>query len=100
MITKEEFEKLWPHPMEEYFQESVIGYYADGSQYDYRYGVKWAGDMQSLLNKASLYGWQSSFDDSTKVVKIEKHFDNGMYRIATYTPFDAEHLDISFHHDS
>ena len=90
---------VWPHPEEEYFSESVIGYYADGRQYDYHYGNKWAGDMQELINLSEKYGWEKSFDEETKVFKFEKHFPNGMYRIATYTPRIPDKLDITVHYD-
>ena len=61
----------WEHPEEEYFQESVIGYYEDGRQYDYHYGTKWAGDMQALINQADLYGWKKSFNEETKVFTFD-----------------------------
>ena len=89
---------VWPHPEEEYFQESVIGYYEDGRQYDYHYGNKWAGDMQHLINQADLYGWKKHFDEETKVFTFEKHFKSGMYRIATYTPRIPEKLDLTVHY--
>ena len=65
---------VWPHPEEEYFQYSVIGYYEDGRRYDYHYGNKWAGDMQHLINQADLNGWKKHFDEQTKVFTFEKHF--------------------------
>ena len=94
-MDRTQFEKIWGHPMEEYFQVAIIGYYEDGRQYDYRYEMKWAGDMQQALNTATKYNWKIKFDDETKVFTLDKHFSSGMYRIATYTPMDKDSLDIS-----
>ena len=94
------WEDTWPHPEEEYFNEAVLGYYEDGTQYDYQYGFVWAGDMQSYIEKAYRYMWKVSFNEETKVITFEKHFKSGMYRIATYTPRFPEKLDLAVHYDN
>lgn len=98
-MDKAQFEKIWGHPMEEYFSGKIIGYYADGRQYDYRYENKWAGNMQQLLDDATKHHWSIKFDEASKVFTLEKHFPSGMYRIATYTPYDRDKLDLAVHYD-
>ena len=83
------------HPLDECFKFELISYYADGRIYESHRSTVWAGTIQDRIDEAAKYKWTVSFDPETKVFRFEKHFANGMYRIATYTPYSREKLDIA-----
>lgn len=83
------------HPLEECFQFELVSYYADGRIYETNRSTVWAGTIQDRIIDAKRYHWKIDYDPDTKVFRFEKHFANGMYRIATYTPYNKEKLDIA-----
>ena len=85
------------HPLEEYYKCELISYYPDGRIYDTEHHSTWAGDMQDVIDDGRKYHWEMKFDAETKVFTFEKHFPNKMYRVATYTPYDKDKLDITVH---
>ena len=82
-------------PMSEFFQCELISYYPDGRIYETSHHSTWAGDMQDIVDDSKRYRWTMKFDPETKVFTFEKHFSSNMYRIATYTPYDKDALDIA-----
>ena len=84
-------------PANMHFHTVVESFYANGKHYDTNSFNTPITDMQGIIQDALHYRWTISFDKETKVFKFEKHFPNGMYRIATYTPYDKDALDMSVH---
>ena len=83
------------HPKEECFRCELISYYANGRVYETSHHTTWAGEMHDVIDDGRRYKWTMDYNPKTKVFKFEKHFANGMYRIATYTPFDKERLEMT-----
>ena len=82
-------------PKSEFFQCKLVSYYPDGRIYDMSCHSTWAGDMQNIIDEGIRYKWKMDYDPETKVFTFEKHFASKMYRIATYTPYDKDALDIN-----
>ena len=85
------------HPLDEYFRCELVSYYANGRIYEMSNHSTWAGDMQDVVMDGKKNKWSIDYDPETKVFRFEKHFPSGMYRIATYTPYNKEKLDIAVH---
>lgn len=83
------------HPINEYFKCELVSYYANGRIYETSHHSTWAGDMQDVILNGQQNKWSIDYNPETKVFKFEKHFANGMYRIATYTPYDKDALDMN-----
>ena len=84
-------------PIDEYFKCELVSYYANGRIYETSRHSTWAGDMQWVVMNARKNKWSIDYNPETKVFKLEKHFANGMYRIATYTPYNKDALDLNVH---
>ena len=82
-------------PMSEFFQCKLVSYYPDGRIYETSYHSTWAGDMQDVIDDSIKYHWSMNYDSETKVFTFEKHFASKMYRIATYTPYDKDAMEIT-----
>lgn len=85
------------HPTNEYFHCEVVSYYQNGKIYERSNHSTWAGDMQYVINDGKRNKWEITYNPENKVFKLEKHFPNGMYRIATYTPYDSSSLNMTVH---
>ena len=85
------------HPHDEYYRCELVSYYANGRIYEMSNHTTWAGDMQDIIMDSEKFKWSIDFNPETKVFRFEKHFSNGMYRIATYTPYNKDALDITVH---
>lgn len=90
-----EYNNKLNRPLNAYFRACVVAYYRDGRIYDSEHHSTPVDEMPRLLANAERYGWAIDYDPETKVFKFEKHFPNGMYRIATYTPFDKDAIEVN-----
>ena len=83
------------YPLEAYFRVCVVSYYRNGQIYESNHFSTPFNEMQDVLDDAERYHWSVDYNHETKVFTLEKHFPNGMYRIATYTPFDKDAIEIN-----
>ena len=89
--------KITKRPLDEYFRCELVSYYANGRVYETSHHSTWIGDMQDVIMNSKKYKWSIDYNPETKVFRFEKHFANGMYRIATYTPYNKDALDMCVH---
>ena len=82
------------YPIDAYFKVVVTSYYADGLIYEVSTHSTPFTEMNDCLEEAERYNWEIRFDEETKVYTLEKHFPNGMYRIATYTPYNKDVIEV------
>ena len=83
------------HNDNEYFVCTLNTYSSDGKLYDRTSHRTHVSDMNDVCSDAEKYKWNIQFNKEEKTFTLEKHFGNGMYRIATYVPIDKDAIEIN-----
>ena len=86
--------KTLQYPIDAYFRTTVIAYYENGKIYDSNHFSTPLHKMKSVLHEAMRNNWNIKYDKEEKTFTFEKHYPSGMYRIATYIPYNKDAIEI------
>ncbi len=81
-------------PLDLHFRTTVTSYYSNGKVYETNHFSTPVTKMSWAMSECEKHGWSMSYNADEKTFTFEKHFPNGMYRIATYEPYNKDAVEI------